>query len=93
MVNHNHLIRQGLESARRNGKKLGRPYGTVIPTAEFLEKHTDIVRRLKCGDSIRTTAAVTKRSKGLVEKVRRVLKGESPPLLPPPPPPPRGDAG
>src|ERR1700730_3379905 len=44
-------IKSGLTEARKNGVKLGRPEGTLAPDL-FLQKHKDIARLLKAGQSI-----------------------------------------
>lgn len=65
--------KSGLEKARRNGKKLGRPHGTCIPLDEFLEKHKRVVRCLRNGDSVRKTAKFCEVSKGTVERVKKAI--------------------
>ena len=65
-------ILSGLAEARRKGVQLGRRKGTSIPPATLLQKHSDIVRKLKEGQSIRNTAAITKKGFGTVVRVRSV---------------------
>lgn len=65
--------RSGLAEARRRGKTLGRPVGTTIAPADLLAKHADVVRLLKAGQSIRHAAAISGKSKGTVENVKRVM--------------------
>ena len=65
-------ILSGLAEARRKGVQLGRRKGTSIPPATLLQKHSDIVRKLKEGQSIRNTAAITKKGFGTVVRVRNV---------------------
>jgi hypothetical protein len=43
-----------------------------MPPATLLHKHSDIVRKLKEGHSIRNTAAITKKGFGTVVRVRTV---------------------
>jgi DNA invertase Pin-like site-specific DNA recombinase len=66
-------IRSGLAEARRKGRKLGRPSGSIITTKEFIAKHTDIVRRLKEGHSVRNTAKITGKGGSTVQRVKAVL--------------------
>jgi DNA invertase Pin-like site-specific DNA recombinase len=66
-------IASGLAEARRNGKTLGRPAGSVLPPAEFLRKHRDVVRLLKAGQSIRNTAKLADKGISTVQRVRVAL--------------------
>lgn len=68
-------IRSGLAEARRKGRKLGRPAGTTDSQKEFLAKHTDIIRRLKEGHSVRNTAKITGKGGSTVQRVKAVLAG------------------
>jgi len=74
-------ILSGLAEARRKGVQLGRRKGTSIPPATLLQKHSDIVRKLKDGHSIRNTAAITKKGFGTVVRVRKVWKERSNPMV------------
>lgn len=65
--------RSGLAEARRRGKTLGRPIGTTMAPADLLAKHSDVVRLLKAGQSIRHAAAISGKSKGTVENVKRAM--------------------
>lgn len=65
--------KSGLEKARRNGRKLGRPTGSGASREDFLEKHKRIVRCLRAGDSVRKTAKFCEASKGTVERVKKAL--------------------
>lgn len=65
--------RSGLAEARRRGKTLGRPVGTTIAPADLLQKHSDVVRLLRAGQSIRHAAAISGKSKGTVESVKRAM--------------------
>ncbi len=75
-------IMSGLERARRNGKKLGRPKGTTLPDDELLKKHGNIVRQLKSGQSIRNTAKICAVSPRTVQKVKNILVEAQPDALP-----------
>jgi len=46
-------INSGLAEARRKGIKLGRPVGTTLEREVFMQKHKDILRHLKAGQSVR----------------------------------------
>src|SRR5205085_8959443 len=54
-------IKSGLAEARRKGVKLGRPKGTILPRDVFLQKHKDVFRQLKAGQSVRNTAKITRK--------------------------------
>jgi DNA invertase Pin-like site-specific DNA recombinase len=66
-------ILSGLAEARRQGKKLGRPFGAYLTPAALLQKHRDVVRLLKSGQSIRNAAKITDEGISTVARVRAVL--------------------
>ncbi|MEO5715483.1 MAG: recombinase family protein [Luteolibacter sp.] len=66
-------IKSGLEEAKRKGRKLGRPPGSTVATAEFLARHADIRRRLREGHSIRNTAKITGKGISTVQRVQAAL--------------------
>ena len=66
-------INSGLAEARRQGRKLGRPEGTGLDASDLLEKHTDVVRQLKAGQSVRNTAKITGKGAGTVQRVKAAL--------------------
>lgn len=68
-------IRSGLDEAKRKGKVLGRPTGTTTPTQELLAKHSDVVRHLTQGKSLRDTAARTGKGLATVKRLRRMMAG------------------
>jgi DNA invertase Pin-like site-specific DNA recombinase len=68
-------ILSGLADARRNGKTLGRPPGSRLPRAAFLQKHRDVVRLLKAGQSVRNTAKITSKGSSTVQRVKASLAG------------------
>src|SRR5881275_727589 len=49
-------IKSGLALARKRGVVLGRPKGTTLERDQFLQKHKDILRQLKTGQSVRNAA-------------------------------------
>ncbi|RYD85461.1 MAG: recombinase family protein [Verrucomicrobiaceae bacterium] len=66
-------INSGLAEARRKGVTLGRPKGTSTPRAEFLQKHKDVIKQLKAGQSVRNTAAITGKGVSTVQRVKAML--------------------
>jgi DNA invertase Pin-like site-specific DNA recombinase len=67
-------IASGLAEARRNGKQLGRPVGSVLTATEFLRKHNDVVRLLRTGQSIRNAAKIAAKGASTVQRVRAVIR-------------------
>lgn len=65
-------IKSGLGEAKRKGVKLGRPTGKDEP-AELLERHKDIVRQLKSGQSIRHAAKITGKGVSTVQRIKALL--------------------
>ena len=63
-------IKSGLREARRKGVHLGRPPGTTLNRDVFLQKHKDIVRLLRAGQSIRHTAKITAKGASTVQRVK-----------------------
>jgi DNA invertase Pin-like site-specific DNA recombinase len=66
-------INSGLAEARRQGRKLGRPEGTGLDASDLLEKHKDVVRQLKSGQSVRNTAKITGKGASTVQRVKAAL--------------------
>lgn len=66
-------INSGLEHARRCGKTLGRPTGTIENEKEFLKKHKSAIETLKLGLSIRKTAKLHEISTTTVQKIKRAM--------------------
>jgi DNA invertase Pin-like site-specific DNA recombinase len=66
-------IASGLAEARRQGKKLGRPTGSVLTAEKFLQKHRDVVRLLKAGQSIRNAAKLADKGISTVQRVKAFL--------------------
>ncbi|MEQ1750845.1 MAG: recombinase family protein [Prosthecobacter sp.] len=66
-------IKSGLDEARRKGVKLGRPEGSSLEAAELIGKHTDIVRALKAGQSVRNAAKITGKGASTVQRVKAAL--------------------
>ena len=66
-------VKSGLAEARRKGKTLGRPKGSTLPPLELLEKHSDIVRNLKKGKSIRDTAKIVDKGVSTVCRIKKAM--------------------
>jgi DNA invertase Pin-like site-specific DNA recombinase len=66
-------INSGLAEARRQGRKPGRPEGTGLDASNLLEKHMDVVRQLKAGQSVRNTAKITGKGASTVQRVKAAL--------------------
>src|SRR5689334_1380931 len=66
-------IHSGLAEARRKGKVLGRPKGSCVQTTAFLERHRDVVRQLRAGQSIRNCAKITAKGISTVQRVKFAL--------------------
>ncbi len=66
-------IKSGLAQAIRTGVVLGRPKGTTISNDEMLCKHSDIVRLLKQGQSIRHASKITGKGTSTVQRVKTIL--------------------
>jgi DNA invertase Pin-like site-specific DNA recombinase len=69
-------IVSGLEAARRRGRTLGRPVGTVMPPEALLAKHADVVRLLRAGKSLRDVAARIGKGVSTVKRIRALLRAE-----------------
>ena len=67
-------INSGLAQARANGVKLGRPKGSTLTRAVFLQKHKDVLRLLKAGQSVRNTAKIAGKSVSTVQRVAKALR-------------------
>jgi DNA invertase Pin-like site-specific DNA recombinase len=66
-------IKSGLAEARRQGKRLGRPPGTRLDRRVFLENHSDVIRQLRAGQSVRNTAKITGKGASTVQRVKAAL--------------------
>lgn len=66
-------IKSGLAEARRKGQTLGRPSGSGLDTASLLEKHKDVVRLLKDGQSVRHAAKIAGKGVSTIQRVKAAL--------------------
>ncbi|WP_186750498.1 recombinase family protein [Spirosoma utsteinense] len=66
-------ILSGLDQARRNGTRLGRPPGTKKAKEELVAAYPGVAKDLKNGLSIRQTAVIRKVSTDTVQRVKRAM--------------------
>jgi DNA invertase Pin-like site-specific DNA recombinase len=66
-------IKSGLAEARRKGQTLGRPTGSGLDSASLLEKHKDVVRLLKDGQSVRHAAKIAGKGVSTIQRVKAAL--------------------
>ena len=66
-------ILSGMEEARRKGKKIGRPEGSLKEADNYLRDYPCVVRNLKQGLSLRQTAKVCEVSVNTVRKVKSAM--------------------
>ncbi|MCK0108686.1 recombinase family protein [Flavobacteriaceae bacterium S0825] len=71
------LIKSRLDSGRakyiKDGGKLGRKQGSVKDAKQLLAEHSDIVKFVKQKQSVRNIMALTGKSSGTVQKIRRLI--------------------
>jgi DNA invertase Pin-like site-specific DNA recombinase len=74
------LIQERLNSGRtkyiRDGGKLGRKEGSVKDDKKLVTEHSDIVKYLRQGQSVRNTMKLTDKSSGTVQKIKKILQLE-----------------
>ena len=66
-------INSGLAQARRAGVVLGRRKGTTMSPDSILNRHADIVRLLKQGQSIRHAGKISGKGFSTVQRVKKIL--------------------
>jgi DNA invertase Pin-like site-specific DNA recombinase len=71
-------ILSGMEEARRQGKHLGRPDGSLENKETFLKKYPSVVRNLRQGISVRKVAKICDTSINTVRKVNDYLNPKKP---------------
>lgn len=65
-------MNSGRKKYVKDGGKLGRNEGKETPQ-QFLNKHKDVVKHLKAGQSIRNTMVLTSKSSGTIQKVKKQI--------------------
>jgi DNA invertase Pin-like site-specific DNA recombinase len=76
------MIRQRMYSGylkhRKEGKSVGRKKGAKETSAEFLEKHKEVMKLLRKGISVRNVSKLTEgTSLGTIVKVNKLIKNET----------------
>jgi len=66
-------LQSGYNKYRNDGGKVGRKTGSKETNADFLKKHSDVVKLLKKKISIRNVAEITKKSTKTVQKVKHLM--------------------
>jgi DNA invertase Pin-like site-specific DNA recombinase len=66
-------IKLGLAHARTRGVVLGRRKGTTLTRDKFLQKHKDILRQLKVGQSVRNVAKIVGKGISTIQRVKAAL--------------------
>ena len=69
-------ILSGLAQARRDGKQLGRPKGTVKTNEDLVADYPLVVKDLKKKLSIRQIAAIRQVSTDTVQRVKKAMKAK-----------------
>ena len=72
------ILSGSMEEARRQGKHLGRPDGSLENKETFLKKYPSVVRNLRQGISVRKTAKICDTSINTVRKVNDYLNPKKP---------------
>jgi DNA invertase Pin-like site-specific DNA recombinase len=73
-------INSGLAEARRRNVVLGRRKGTTMSPESLLNRHADIVRLLKQGQSIRHAGKISGKGFSTVQRVKKILDQHRLPL-------------
>lgn len=71
------MIKERLNSGRdkfiRDGGKLGRKEGSTKDTKQLLNEHSDVVKYLRQGQSVRNTMKLCGKSNGTVQKLKKLI--------------------
>lgn len=65
---------EGIARAKAEGKYKGRANGSALSATELAQKHSDIVKELNQGESVRRAARLTGKSKSTVQRVKKALE-------------------
>ena len=72
------LVQERLNSGRKKyideGGQLGRKVGSIKSNSDILSQHSDVVKYLKQGHSVRNTATLTNKSPTTIQKIKSILK-------------------
>ena len=66
-------IKSGLQERKRQGKHIGRHFGTIEDREKFLSKYKKVISYLQKGESIRWIATKLKVSPTTVQKVGKLI--------------------
>jgi DNA invertase Pin-like site-specific DNA recombinase len=66
-------IKSGYDNYRKSGGTVGRKKGFKKSNDDLLKQHSDIIKYLKQGQSVRNTMKLTDKSSGTIQKVKRLL--------------------
>jgi hypothetical protein len=66
-------LNSGRDKFIRDGGKLGRKVGSDKDPKQLIAEHSDIVKFLKQGQSIRNTMTLTGKSSGTVQKIKKLV--------------------
>jgi DNA invertase Pin-like site-specific DNA recombinase len=69
-------ILSGLDEARRRGKRLGRPPGTVKTSTALIEAYPGAIKDLKAGLSIRQVSTLRSLSKDTVQRLKKAIDAQ-----------------
>lgn len=74
------LIQERLNSGRakyiRDGGRLGRKVGSEKDQKKLILEHSDIIKFLKQGQSVRNTMKLTGKSSGTIQKIKKIMQPE-----------------
>jgi len=71
---HSILVKKGLKKAKKEGKILGRPSGSVVEAKDLILKHPDVAMLLMDKVSIRKSAKISGKSASTVQRVKKQLE-------------------
>ena len=66
-------IKSGYDNYRKSGGTVGRKKGFKKSNDDLLKQHSDVIKYLKQGQSVRNTMKLTDKSSGTIQKVKRLL--------------------
>ena len=66
-------IKSGYDNYRKCGGTVGRKKGFKKSNDDLLKQHSDVIKYLKQGQSVRNTMKLTDKSSGTIQKVKRLL--------------------